>query len=144
MFLGVALSLSVASAAQAGPGAPTTPDKRVAISYQKLPMSFEPNRGQADPDVKFLARGSGYALLLTSTEAVLGLGGSTPGLARGARPATGASRSGLDASRGADVLRVQFAGGNRFASIEGLDEQGGTSNYYVGNDPARWRTNVLP
>jgi hypothetical protein len=142
MFLGVALSLSVASAAQAGPGAPTTPDKRVAISYQKLPMSFEPNRGQADPDVKFLARGSGYALLLTPTETVLGLGGSTAGPAKSAQPATGAARNGPDASSRGDVLRVQFMGGNRSAAIEGLDEQGGTSNYYVGNDPAKWRTNV--
>ena len=31
-----------------------------------LPMFFEPNQGQTDPQVKFLARGSGYGLFLTA------------------------------------------------------------------------------
>jgi len=39
--------------------------------YQKLPLSFEANQGQADGTVKFLSRGSGYTLFLTPTEAVL-------------------------------------------------------------------------
>jgi len=34
-------------------------------------LVFEANRGQADPRVKFVARGAGYMALLTSTEAVL-------------------------------------------------------------------------
>ncbi len=42
-------------------------------SYGKLPMSFEANQGQTDKRVKFLSRGSGYSLFLTSTEAVLSL-----------------------------------------------------------------------
>ena len=42
-------------------------------AYGRLPLSFEENRGQTDPRVKFLARGSGYALFLTPTEAVLKL-----------------------------------------------------------------------
>jgi hypothetical protein len=45
----------------------------VATAYGKLPLSFEPNRGQADGRVKFLSRGQGYALFLTPTEAVLSL-----------------------------------------------------------------------
>src|SRR5665811_992660 len=42
-------------------------------SYGKLPLAFEPNQGQADPSVKFLARGSGYTLFVTAQEAVLSL-----------------------------------------------------------------------
>ena len=34
-------------------------------SYGKLPLSFEPNQGQTDDRVKFMARGSGYNLFLT-------------------------------------------------------------------------------
>ena len=34
-------------------------------------LVFEANRGQADPEVKFLARGSGYTLLLTPAQAVI-------------------------------------------------------------------------
>src|SRR5687768_8566470 len=43
---------------------------RVRDAYGKLPLSFELNRGQTDPQVKFLSRGPGYTLFLTATEAV--------------------------------------------------------------------------
>ena len=33
---------------------------------QNLPLSFERNQGQTDAQVKFLARGNGYAVFLTS------------------------------------------------------------------------------
>src|SRR5712692_4495496 len=39
-------------------------------TYGKLPLSFEINQGQTDARVKFLARASGYALFVTSDEAV--------------------------------------------------------------------------
>lgn len=40
-------------------------------SYAKLPLSFEPNQGQADPEVRFLSHAGGASLFLTPTEAVL-------------------------------------------------------------------------
>jgi hypothetical protein len=46
---------------------------RTQSNYGKLPLSFEDNQGQADAQVKFLARGHGYALFLTPGEAVLSL-----------------------------------------------------------------------
>ena len=51
------------------------PPKRPAVrkAYGHLPLSFEENLGQTDARVKFLARGRGYSLFLTSTEAVLEL-----------------------------------------------------------------------
>ena len=52
-------SMSVASA------------QTVAERYGKLPLGFEVNRGQTDSRVKFLSRGRGYTLFLTSNEAVL-------------------------------------------------------------------------
>ena len=42
-------------------------------NYGKLPLAFEPNRGQANRSVKFLSHGSGYLLTLSSTEATLAL-----------------------------------------------------------------------
>src|SRR5262245_45812747 len=36
-------------------------------------MAFEPNRGQAEPGVRYLSRGLGYTLLLRDREAVLAL-----------------------------------------------------------------------
>jgi len=49
------------------------PRGRLIEGYGKLPLSFEANQGQTDSQVRFLARGRGYALYLTSTEAVLAL-----------------------------------------------------------------------
>ena len=45
----------------------------LSASYGQLPLSFEANKGQTDSRVNFLSRGSGYALFLTSTRAVLSL-----------------------------------------------------------------------
>jgi len=46
---------------------------RVTEAYRKLPLSFEPNQGQSDQQVRFLTRGSGYSVFLTGNEAVLSL-----------------------------------------------------------------------
>src|SRR5262245_64963680 len=39
--------------------------------YRNLPLMFEGNLGQFDPEVKYAARGNGYTLFLTATETVL-------------------------------------------------------------------------
>jgi hypothetical protein len=97
-------------------------------SYSHLPLSFELNRGQSDPQVKFLARGPGYTLFLTSQEAVLALQPSAPGAARkGGKPA---------------VLRLKLLGAERHARVSGERELPGQSNYFVGNDPRRWHTRI--
>src|SRR5437660_3147385 len=46
---------------------------RVKTAYGKLPLSFEPNRGQTDPRVEFVSRTSGSTLFLTPTSAVIAL-----------------------------------------------------------------------
>src|SRR5712664_1277107 len=40
---------------------------RVSDSYGKLPLYFEANRGQTDPQAKFLSRGATHTLFLTPT-----------------------------------------------------------------------------
>src|SRR5437764_10087256 len=46
---------------------------RLAANFGNLPLSFEPNRGQSDSEVKFNARANGYQLFLTPTKAVVSL-----------------------------------------------------------------------
>ena len=50
-------------------------------------------------------------------------------------PATPQSKTG-------GVLRMKLRDANPAAKVTGLDELAGTSNYFIGNDPAKWRTNV--
>ena len=42
----------------------------VTAQYAGLPMRFEPNVGQSDPRVRFLARGNGYTLFLSARKFV--------------------------------------------------------------------------
>jgi hypothetical protein len=45
--------------------------QRGVAAYDKISLSFETNVGQADSEVRFLSRGPGYTLFLTSSEAML-------------------------------------------------------------------------
>ena len=75
---------------------------RIVANYGTLPLSFEANHGQTDPQVKFLSRGSGYTLFLTGSEAVLDLRGPTQRANGKRQVANVAQRSPLNAA----ALRV--------------------------------------
>jgi hypothetical protein len=109
---------------------------KILGQYGKLPLSFEANQGQADERVKFLSNANGYSLFLTSEEAVLVL-------PRGNKysRAEGQDMS-QSASMPAGVLRMKIQNSNPATKITGLDELMGKSNYFIGNDPEVWRTDV--
>jgi len=107
---------------------------RIVESYGRLPLSFEANQGQTDSRVKFISRGSGYNLFLTSTEAVLSL--QEPPARKGRHPSAASSKS------AAAVLKMRLVGANPSPRLTGRDELPGKSNYFIGNNPAKWRTNV--
>ena len=116
---------------------------KIVESYGKLPLSFEPNRGQSDDPVKFLSRGSGYTLFLTSNEAVLSLSRSPVVKARdgtGLPPTTAFSEEARAATSA--VLRMQLLDANPSPEASGLDELPGKSHYFIGNDSKKWRSNV--
>ena len=100
--------------------------QKIAEEYGKLPLHFEPNLGQTDEQVKFMARGAGYALFLTATEAVLSL-------EKNEKDKTKAKRA---------VVRMQIEGANSAPESNGLDETAGKTNYFIGNDPEKWQTDV--
>ena len=63
------------------------PDKavrtRVSNSYWRLPLRFEANLGQTESRVRYIARGLGYNLFLTSDEAVFSLRSNTTSRVKG-------------------------------------------------------------
>ena len=218
---------------------------RLAANYGKLPLSFEPNRGQSAGPVKFLSRGRGYTLFLTGDEAVLtlpragqmangkgqmakvaptfrarpepGEGSASAGLDFGlvdarvaptfrarSEPGEGSAGTGVaprsigaalpgrlplpgaikpdgaemprNGSAGpalpsdlafgslfsnpqlqitsdlaripepeaqpSDVVRLRLVGANAKARVTGAEKLPGKSNYFIGDDPKKWRTNV--
>ena len=103
-------------------------------------MHFEPNRGQSGEVAKFLARGPGYALFLTHTELVLSLRRGGP--AETTEPPDPNFVGPPETPNQPAVLRLGFVGANPKPVIEGLEPLGGHSNYFLGNDPAKWRTGI--
>ncbi|HTT22639.1 MAG TPA: SBBP repeat-containing protein [Candidatus Sulfotelmatobacter sp.] len=100
-----------------------------------LPLIFEPNRGQdnldpADARAQFVTHGSGYRLILGNDGALLTLI-SHP-------PSPGSSRS----EGRFQNLEMKIAGASSLAHLTGADPLPGNSNYFIGNDPAKWRTGV--
>lgn len=98
-------------------------------SFAHLPVMFEPNQGQTDSSVQFMARGSGYALFLTGNEAVLSLERSRPG----PKP-SGQSE--------APVIHMKLSGAQASPRLHGVDPLPGRSNYLIGSDSARWLHNI--
>jgi hypothetical protein len=59
-----------------GSSEPATPLTRPRLwDFGRMPLYFEANEGQTDQAVQYLARGPGYTVFLTPTEAVLMLRG---------------------------------------------------------------------
>ena len=109
-----------------GPVEPTIDKKALDEAYGKLPMSFEPNVGQTDSSVRFLARGHGYSLFLSPRQATLSL--------------QRYGKSGKIESRSA--VRITVEGSSDSVAIEGEDLAEGKSNYFIGNNPEEWRTDI--
>jgi uncharacterized protein (TIGR03437 family) len=99
-----------------------------------VPLSFEPNQGQAASTVQFVSRGSGYALFLTPGAVVLNLERPHQAPAGGKAPTPGAASI--------ETLRMGLIGANPNARAEGLAPQPGVVSYFIGNDPAKWRTGI--
>lgn len=126
----IALALSVAPVAPllADLSQASVPPSRsmaeAQSAYGHLPLSFEANQGQTDPQAKFISRGQGYNLFLTSTEAVLALTSLDRAVVRQA------------------VLRMGLVGANPAPPISGFDALPGKANYFIGNDPQHWQTQI--
>ena len=107
-------------------GSPALPKNTIISAPNRSytpPLSFEPNQGQADSQVKYLARGEGYTLFLTSDATVLGL------------RSAGAGKS-------TQWVRLVLQGAAATPAISPEEQLLGRSNYFVGNDSSKWRTNI--
>ena len=114
----------------------------VQSTYGKLPLSFEANQGQWDPSVQFVTQGRGHTLFLTPSEAVLSL---RTGEVKDQRRADHAARHNPVSNPSPSshsIVRMSFAGADPQAEIVGLEPLPGIVNYFIGDDPSKWRTNI--
>ena len=132
------------AAASPQPATPLSAAQKAELTnaYGTLPLAFEANQGQSAPEVRFLAHGQSYQLFLTNQEAVLSL----------RQPATAATKSALpvavrlhhkpNAAAKTSVLRMHFDGANPAVEVAGTKRLPGKTNYFIGNDPKKWHTDV--
>ncbi len=144
--------ITPAQAKHASTKIPEATKQRVSEVYGRLPLSFEVNQGQTDSQVKFLSRGSGYTLFLTSSEAVLTLtrmGSSDFRLQNEESLISSTSLNQQSTIRSpkwgnpqSTVLRMRLVDANPQPKVVGMEELLGKSNYFIGNDPEKWHTDV--
>jgi hypothetical protein len=135
LLAGLFLTRGEANASSASAPSDTTGHKRVAANYGKIPLSFEPNKGQTDPRVQFLSRGSGYSLFLTRDEVVLNL-------ERQSARASSAPTAQKFGPALVDMLRMKLVGASQNSAISGLEPQPAVVNYLIGNEPEKWHSGI--
>lgn len=113
-------------ASERGAGAQLTKDEAGA-ALRNLPLSFEPNVGQMNSDVKFFSRGNGYSVFLKDGDAEIVL--NQAGGAGGSAPSE-------------SVLRMSLEGANSNSRADATGQLPGKVNYLASRDAAQWRTNV--
>jgi hypothetical protein len=126
-FLGFAANAQTTSpsvnSAAASPG--------TAVSFGKLPLSFEPNRGQTSKEVQWLARGAEYTLYLAGHDAVLEMNAITPAKNAAGKPTISES-----------ALRMNLLGANVALNTNGEEPLAGRANYFTGKDSSKWQRDV--
>ncbi|MHB8540583.1 MAG: choice-of-anchor D domain-containing protein [Candidatus Acidiferrales bacterium] len=100
-----------------------------AENLASLPWAFEPNVGQTDTKVNFLARANGATVFLTRRGVVLSW---TPKNAR-------TDRAGKTPP---DILRLKFVGAGRAVRVAGQSILRARINYFLGRDPRKWLRDV--
>jgi hypothetical protein len=138
--------LSLAPCSGVEGAAPSAPGRtRVIEALGRMPLRFEKNDGQIDPQVRFRLRGKGYDVFLTPSQVVLSLPGSQRRQPErvvrrevAARRHEGRGREGRERK----TVRMTFVGAGANPETVGMGELQGRSHYFTGGDPKRWRRDV--
>ncbi len=104
--------------------------EQARANYANLSLRFEANQGQAAEPTKFLARGQGYSFYLTPTAAIFNL-----------EQAENSKESGQHPRH--STLRMNLIGANQHTHLSGTQPLAAKSNYLLGSDRRRWRTDIL-
>lgn len=92
-----------------------------SAAYGQIPLSFEANEGQVPSEYSFVAHGAAYDSYFAPRGVLIAM-----------HSTTGAANR---------QVRISFGGGGA-STPHGVDILPTRTNYFIGNDPARWQTNV--
>jgi hypothetical protein len=124
--------------------------RRIESTYTALPLAFEQNQGQVDKRVKYTARTNGYTLFLTADDVVFSIPSSIrypviskrPLVRKAARLARNSDTPRIMKDSSSALVHMQLVGANVEANIGASDLLPGKVNYFIGNDPHKWRSNL--
>ena len=131
----VLLSLLVYPLADLMPGNRTSnttalsTNSSVATAYGQLPVLFIRNQGQLDRTVKYYVKTPAQTLYFTKEGIVFDLTRHNQ-----------AEAAGRQVER--LVFSLDFLGANKKPAVEGTDKDTAVVNYFNGNDPRMWRTDI--
>ena len=127
---------------------------RVEGDFGQLPLYFMENQGQVNPEVQYYTQGTGFALGFTPQGPIFLLNpGAGQSKAAGAYPAPGNPKRGSLAARPSGLMKPEAArrqvmvrmtpvGMNPKAVIVPGAMQEGKVNYFLGQDPEKWRPGI--
>ena len=131
LFIGLVVSLLLAACARSAiPAATTIQPRATALAGpslghisgdSNLSLSFVANVGQTDSAVRFQTHSMAGVIFFTPQALVL----SSP--AQDNQPS---------------IIKIRFDEANPTPELMGVERLPGVVNYFIGNDPARWRTNL--
>lgn len=112
---------------------PTVSAENPSISkdYGKTSLLFEENKGQTDDRAKFVARGKGYTLYLTESEAVFSLKVKASA-ANGEKPLINPNNKDQNPKTFSENLTMKFVGANKNPQVSGESKAVTKTNYYIG------------
>jgi hypothetical protein len=121
----------------------------VQSNLSAMPLSFTENRGQWDEKALFRAEAGGATFWYCKDEVVYQFTRDTDRLIEGGIPhgpnMLGMMPDKFDGPRYKKetmLIRAQFVGANPSPDIKGEDRLSYNGNYFYGNDPSKWRTDV--
>ena len=115
-------------------------------TYGNIPLAFTVNEGQAPASIRFTARGSGCGMVFSPSGTTFLLSRETAGsVARRAAKKSVVFEN--DPTKDQPeyesfALNLSFIGANENPEIQGEDRLSWNNNYFIGNDPSQWRTDV--
>jgi hypothetical protein len=105
-----------------GPLSSTGGDSSGARAHEKLPLSFVPNAGQTDRDVRYYARGEGFGFYFTPDKAVLSFAKQGRGAALHLTPIGASTSATLEARNRAPGKVNYFVGSKRYTNLPTYQE----------------------
>jgi hypothetical protein len=138
LLIGLTAPLSLGSALSPATVAPNAALPLVVPDLGRLPLAFEPNAGQTDSQVRFMAHAPGGVMYFTPSEVVLSL------VPAAAQTLDGRKGDLPDSAAAAppSVVRMQFVGSNTTPVMASDTLLPGKVNYLIGEDPSKWNAGL--